>query len=129
MESRSRFIPAPKVAFDTRNNRTRGWQDRGPSSRNGQARAESPRPRTRDDVDLPRTPSRAICYSCYERDHYATDCPNNRPDHIVVVRNFVALTAQEQAAVPRLAFENAVVQIHAAAERVANPPPTPSGKE
>jgi len=134
-ESREpRFIPAAKVAFDTRNNR--GWQNNGPPRNNGNARGpdrRSPSPvRYRDNQgrgpspvlrqpgpDDSRRDEPVVCYTCYECGHYSPDCKLKPGDYATVIANYAKLTEVQQATVPRMAFDNAILRVQAAAEAVS----------
>ena len=131
-----RFIPAAKVAFDTRPNRPRGWQNSGPPRRNGQLRPPSPvgagnaQGVTTRFAPLPapkpvlRTPgpndsskaSDVTCYTCYEKGHYSPDCTLDPKDHVTVVSNYMKLSLEVQRDVPRISFDNAILQLQLAAE-------------
>ena len=128
-----RFVPAPRVAFETREDRRRGWQNSGTPRRNGQLRPLNPRgnsPRRyetgyrREPVSVLRPPGpndsmsdeTPICFRCYERGHYAPGCKLLASDYLTVVRNFSRLTPEEQARVPRTSFDEAILHVQKIAE-------------
>ena len=132
-----RFVPAPRVAFDTREDRRRGWQNSGPPRRNGQLRPSSPRDGSpmrrqgggyrggppisvlrRPGPDDSRRNEEVICFSCYEKGHCSPDCKLNASDYATVVRNFMKLSFEDQQRLPRTSFEEALMRVKDAVDLV-----------
>ena len=140
-----RFVPAPRVAFDTRDNRRRGWQNSGPPRRNGQLRPSSPREgspirrqgggyRGGPPISVLRRPGpddsqgneEVICFSCYEKGHCSPDCKLSASDYATVVRNFMKLSFEDQQRLPRTSFDEALMRVKDAVDLVQAQTGSPS---
>ena len=109
-------VPAPRLSYEnsfTRNARP-GW---GSRPRGG-----------RPYIAARQALTRLICYICYAIGHMASQCTCGLRDMERVKRNFEALTREEQANVPRRAYERALAYLAdkpAPSMAAPNPPPVP----
>ena len=71
---------------------------------------------------------RVVCHTCYEPGHYSPDCVLPADSHAVVINNYARLTPDQQAWVPRVAFDNAIAQLQSHAHDEAQAATTTESK-